>query len=83
MANTFKISLFGLLAIGCGTVTAWAKPTSEEVFRSFKENMSNDPSSRSLLPFILAGAARILWRATTLVKCPLKQPAQHFSRITF
>ncbi|MCC6422178.1 MAG: hypothetical protein IT447_01765 [Phycisphaerales bacterium] len=39
---------------------ALAKPTSEEVFRSFKENMSSDPSTGSMLPFLLAGAALII-----------------------
>lgn len=60
MANTCKINLIGILAIGCSTVTTWAKPTSEEVFRSFKENMSTDPTSGTLLPFILAGAALVI-----------------------
>jgi hypothetical protein len=39
---------------------ALAKPTSEEVFRSFRENMSSEPSTVNLLPFVLAGVALII-----------------------
>lgn len=60
MTGSCKIGLMGLLLIGCCTASTWAKPTSEEVFRSFKENMSTEPPSGSVLPFVCAGAALII-----------------------
>jgi hypothetical protein len=60
MARFLKIAAVSLLISWCCCAAAWARPTQEEVFRSFKENMSSKPASGSLLPFICAGAALVI-----------------------